>query len=488
LARRRWLHLPGRTVRVRLTVLYGGLFLLSGAFLLAITYALVAGQRINTAFQISGALRGNLRLVPAGPQAQYLVRPGGLPASAAAALRRLLGQIASGSGHVTSKGAGIPPGVTSVTSVTSLPSVTTVTSLPSVTSVTGPPGITNVSSLPSVTSVSALPGSGGHIVAAQGPQFVGFQATLPTPDQLHALLILCAIALAIMAVVSIGLGWLVAGRALSPIREMTSNARHISAENLHERLGVQGPTDELKDLGDTIDDLLARLETAFEAQKRFVANASHELRTPLTMMRTSVDVAVGKAQPPAEVRVLAGKVGEGLDEADRILEGLLLLARAQRGALGDLTAISLPALVESAIAADQAEITRKSLTVENQLVPATIMGNEVLLALMVANVIDNAVRHNVDGGAVHISNEFDGVGARLVIENGGEVLGENEVQLLGEPFQRIGAERLASGHGAGLGLSIVSAIAAAHGGALRLTARPEGGLSVVIELPVAGHL
>ncbi len=151
-----------------------------------------------------------------------------------------------------------------------------------------------------------------------------------------------AIALAIMAVVSIGLGWLVAGRALSPIREMTSNARHISAENLHERLGVQGPTDELKDLGDTIDDLLARLETAFEAQKRFVANASHELRTPLTMMRTSVDVAVGKAQPPAEVRVLAGKVGEGLDEADRILEGLLLLARAQRGALGDLTAISLP--------------------------------------------------------------------------------------------------------------------------------------------------
>ncbi len=484
MARRRWLHLPGRTVRVRLTVLYGGLFLISGACLLAITYTLVAGQRITTAFQISGALRGNFRLVPVGPQAQYVVRPGGLPASAAAALRRLLGQVASGSRstNVTSGGAGSLP---------SAPSAPSVTSLPSVTSVTSVPGVTSVSSLPSVTSVtslSAVPGPGGHVVAAQGPQFVGFQATLPTPDQLHALLILSGIALAIMAVVSIGLGWLVAGRALSPIREMTSNARHISAENLHERLGVQGPTDELKDLGDTIDDLLARLETAFEAQKRFVANASHELRTPLTMMRTSVDVAVGKAQPPAEVRVLAGKVGEGLDEADRILEGLLLLARAQRGALGDLTAISLPALVGSAIAADQAEITRKGLDVENQLLPATIMGNEVLLALMVANVIDNAVRHNVDGGAVHISNEFDGVVARLVVDNGGEVLSENEVQLLGEPFQRIGAERLASGHGAGLGLSIVSAIAAAHGGALRLTARPEGGLRVVIELPVAGHL
>jgi hypothetical protein len=445
-------------MRVRLTALYGGLFLLSGAGLLAITYALVAGQRITTAFRISGAVRGNFKLVPAGPQAQVLLGGGGLPASAAAALRRLLQQSASAQAH-------------SLPTVTSVTSVTTVTSLPSVTS---------------VTSLAAGSGPAGP-VPPQGAQFVGFQATLPTPDQLHTLLILCVIALAIMAVVSIGLGWLVAGRALNPIRVMTSNARHISAENLHERLGVQGPTDELKDLGDTIDDLLARLETAFEAQKRFVANASHELRTPLTMMRTSVDVAVGKPQPPAEVRVLAGKVGEGLDEADRILEGLLLLARAQRGALGDMTAVSLPDLVANAIAANQAEITRERLSVETQLVPATVMGNEVLLALMVANVIDNAVRHNVEDGLVHISNHFDGVVARLVIENGGEVLDDHEVQLLGEPFHRIGADRLASGHGAGLGLSIVGAIAVAHGGALRLTARPEGGLRVVIELRVAGH-
>jgi signal transduction histidine kinase len=450
LARRRWLHLPGRTVRVRLTALYGGLFLLSGAALLAITYALVAGQRITTAFRLAGASRGDFKLVPAGPQAQIVVRPG-LPASAAAALRRLLSQAVGGSARSHAGGGG----VSSIPSVTSLPSVT------------GPP-------------------SPGSPVVARG-QFISFQATLPTPDELHTLLILCGIALAIMAVVSIGLGWFVAGRALSPIRVMTSNARHISAENLHERLGVQGPTDELKDLGDTIDDLLARLETAFEAQKRFVANASHELRTPLTMMRTSVDVAVGKPQPPAEVRALAGKVGEGLDEADRILEGLLLLARAQRGALGDMTAVSIPDLIASAIAADQAEITRKRVDVGAQLLPATVMGNEVLLALMVANVIDNAVRHNVEEGLVHISNDFDGVVARLVIENGGDVLEENELQLLGEPFHRIGAERLAGGHGAGLGLSIVGAIAAAHGGALRLTARPEGGLRVVIELPVAGH-
>jgi signal transduction histidine kinase len=461
LARRRWLHLPGRTVRVRLTALYGGLFLVLGAALLAITYALVAGQRITTAFRISGAVRGNFKLVPAGPQAQIVLRPG-LPASAVAALRRLLTQV--GGGSISSQSAS--------GSARSLPSIT---SLPSVTSVT---------SLPSVTGASA---SASH-AAAQGQQLVSFQATLPTPDELHALLAFGGIALAIMAVVSIGLGWVVAGRVLSPIRVMTSNARHISAENLHERLGVQGPSDELKDLGDTIDDLLARLETAFEAQKRFVANASHELRTPLTMMRTSVDVAVGKPQPPAEVRVLASKVGEGLDEAGRILEGLLLLARAQRGALGDMTAVSLPDLVLNAVTAEQPEITQKRLTVENRLLPATVMGNEVLLALMVTNVIDNAVRHNVEGGLVHISNDFDGVVARLVVENGGEVLDESEVQLLGEPFHRIGAERLASGHGAGLGLSIVSAIAAAHGGALRLTALPEGGLRVLIELPVAGQV
>lgn len=461
MARRRWLHLPGRTVRVRLTALYGGLFLVLGAALLAITYALVAGQRITTAFRISGAVRGNFKLVPAGPQAQIVLRPG-LPASAVAALRRLLTQV--GGGSISSQSAS--------GSARSLPSIT---SLPSVTSVT---------SLPSVTGASA---SASH-AAAQGQQLVSFQATLPTPDELHALLAFGGIALAIMAVVSIGLGWVVAGRVLSPIRVMTSNARHISAENLHERLGVQGPSDELKDLGDTIDDLLARLETAFEAQKRFVANASHELRTPLTMMRTSVDVAVGKPQPPAEVRVLASKVGEGLDEAGRILEGLLLLARAQRGALGDMTAVSLPDLVLNAVTAEQPEITQKRLTVENRLLPATVMGNEVLLALMVTNVIDNAVRHNVEGGLVHISNDFDGVVARLVVENGGEVLDESEVQLLGEPFHRIGAERLASGHGAGLGLSIVSAIAAAHGGALRLTALPEGGLRVLIELPVAGQV
>jgi signal transduction histidine kinase len=290
--------------------------------------------------------------------------------------------------------------------------------------------------------------------------FLAFQATLPTPGELHRLLIESGIALALMAVVSIGLGWLVAGRVLRPLRAMTVTARQISEESLDERLAVHGPADELKDLGDTIDGLLARLETAFEAQRRFVANASHELRTPLAMMRTSLDVALGKPSPvPAEVTVLAGKLGEGLDQADKLLEGLLLLARAQ--------------------------IVRRALVVDDGTVEGDVTGNETLLARLVANVVDNAVRHNVPGGRVHISSGSRGARARLVVESDGAVIPQEEAQHLGEPFYRLGAERVANNDGTGLGLSIVRAIANGHSGSLQLQARPEGGLRVVVELPAA---
>ena len=160
---------------------------------------------------------------------------------------------------------------------------------------------------------------------------------------LDQFLVQSGIALAIMAVVAIVLGWVVAGRVLRPLQTMTATTRQISEENLHERLALQGPPDELKDLGDTIDGLLARLEAAFDAQRRFVANATHELRTPLTMMRTSLDVAVGKPGPvPPEVNVLAGKLREGLDQADRLVESFLALARAQQGALTNLTNCHCP--------------------------------------------------------------------------------------------------------------------------------------------------
>lgn len=427
MALRSRVHWPRRTVRLRLTALYGGLFLASGAGLLAITYALVAGQPMRAFFQVAGTVRGSVTLLPA--KARVLVPP---PAPGGVFITR------SASGGPT------PP------------------------------------QLPSAVRAllrNALPGN---------VNFLAFQATLPTPGELHRLLIESGIALALMAVVSIGLGWLVAGRVLRPLRAMTVTARQISEESLDERLAVHGPADELKDLGDTIDGLLARLETAFEAQRRFVANASHELRTPLAMMRTSLDVALGKPSPvPAEVTVLAGKLEEGLDQADKLLEGLLLLARAQQGGVGEITEVSLRSLVAEALDADRAEIVRRGLVVDDGTVEGDVTGNETLLARLVANVVDNAVRHNVPGGRVHISSEFRGARARLFVESDGAVIPQEEAQHLGQPFYRLGAERVANNDGTGLGLSIVRAIASGHSGSLQLQARPEGGLRVVVELPAA---
>jgi signal transduction histidine kinase len=301
---------------------------------------------------------------------------------------------------------------------------------------------------------------------------------------LNQLLADSAIALAVMAVASVGLGWLVAGRVLRPLAGMTAAARAISEDNLHERLAVAGPGDELKDLGDTIDGLLQRLETAFAAQRRFAASASHELRTPLAMMRTSLDVATAKPGPiPPEVTVLAGKLREGLDQADRLLESLLLLARAQYGAKDDQEAVCLGRVLASAIEACGDPIARRGLQVRQATADAWVTGNATLLSRMAGNLIDNAVRHNQPGGWICTETTADDAVARLVVENGGPVLDQDRVTGLGQPFQRLGAERTGSADGTGLGLSIVEAIVSAHGGTLDLRARPDGGLRVLIELP-----
>jgi signal transduction histidine kinase len=294
------------------------------------------------------------------------------------------------------------------------------------------------------------------------------------------------VALAIMAALSLGLGWLMAGRVLRPLRTITAKARHISGANLHERLALGGPEDELKALGDTIDDLLGRLEEAFEAQRSFVANVSHELRTPLTMMRTSIDVATRKARPLSEdAAVIVGKVRKGLDQADRLVEGFLVLARAQRGALTDLMTVSLAELASSALAAQEAAATERGIAVRAELGEAFVAGDETLLGRMAANVVDNAVRYNEPGGSITLRIATDGPVARLIVESGGAVLDQEKVSRLAQPFRRLAAERTGSTKGVGLGLSIVSAVATAHGGRLELQARPEGGLRVVVELPRA---
>jgi hypothetical protein len=304
----------------------------------------------------------------------------------------------------------------------------------------------------------------------------------------HDLLVGSAIALAIMTVVSLVVGWLVAGRVLRPLRVMTAATRRISADSLHERLAVAGPGDELKDLADTIDGLLERLEGAFTAQRRFVANASHELRTPLTTMRASVDVAVAKPGPvPAPTIALADRLRGELDRVDGLLDGFLALAQAQHGDLPGQATLSLEYLTAAALAVRAGPIAARRLTVHHATGQAGtwVTGSQALLCRMVDNVLDNAIGHNRDGGWISVTTGADGHLARLVVETGGDVLDAGQVARLAQPFRRLGADRTGSDQGSGLGLSIVEAIATAHGGTLGLRARPEGGLRVAIALPLA---
>ena len=305
-------------------------------------------------------------------------------------------------------------------------------------------------------------------------------------SELHQLEIESAIALGIMAILSGLLGWLVAGRVLRPLRTITATAQEISETNLHRRLDLPGPRDELRTLADTIDALLARLEAAFESQRQFVANASHELRTPLTTMRTALDVASAKPNlSSAQVRALDASLRADLDQADRLLESFLVLARAQRGELGEETSPSLAQIVGEALASRADVIAAEQIELHSTLAPARVKGSQTLLARMVDNLIDNAVRHNLPGGLINVTSETDLETARLVIESGGPVLDRAAVAQLAEPFKRLGAERTGSQNGHGLGLSIVAAVAAAHGGELRLYAREQGGLGAEITLPVA---
>lgn len=296
------------------------------------------------------------------------------------------------------------------------------------------------------------------------------------------------IALTVMAGVSLLLGRALAGRVLRPLRMISAATRRISAENLHQRLAVSGPADEVKELADTVDGLLERLEASFTAQRRFVGNASHELRTPLATMRASLDVAVAKPEPAAQTLALADRVRAELDRVDHLLDGFLVLARAQHGALADRgrDPVPLGGLTAQALAARAADIAAKSLTVGGEVRPDTwTRGSEALLSRMVENVVDNAIVHNEAGGWIRVSTEYDDTGTRLVVENGGRVLEQDQVDRLAQPFERLGADRTGSEQGSGLGLSIVAAIVAAHGGHLALHARPEGGLRVTAALPPA---
>ena len=374
---------PRRTVRLRLTLWYGGLFLLSGAALLALTYVLL--------------------------------------------VRDFVGQNAG-------------------------------------------------------NALCQAPGNGCHAMGAQRAQAVALAENGPV---LHELLTRSEMALALMAVLSIALGWLVAGRALRPLRTITAAVQQISAASLGERLALRGPDDELKELGDTFDGLLARLEASFRAQRQFIANASHELRTPLARQRVISQVAL--ADPGATVESLRSaheRVLAAGAEQQRLIDALLTLARGQAG-LPEQEPFDLAAVTRPVVAARQAEAAERKVTLHAALGAAPAAGSPRLAERLVANLLDNALRHNVPGGRVEVSTATRDGRAVLSVANTGPAVPPAAVERLFQPFQRLAAERV-NREGFGLGLSIVQAIAETHGAGITARPQPEGGLAVEVAFGVTG--
>jgi signal transduction histidine kinase len=292
------------------------------------------------------------------------------------------------------------------------------------------------------------------------------------------------LALAVTTVAAAFLGWIAAGRVLRPLRTITDTARTISAGNLHQRLALDGPNDEFKQLGDTLDDLFGRLETSFEAQRRFVANASHELRTPLTFERTRLQVALTDPAASAEtLRAACEEVLASGAEQERLLESLLTLASSER-ALDQAVSVDLRSVVEDELREPRTEIERRSLRIDSELEPATVAGDPALVKRLVANLLDNAVGHNVPGGRVSVRTDVLDGRPTVSVSNTGVVIEPGAVERLFEPFVRLGVRSTApESEGYGLGLSIVRAIANAHHASVTATAQPDGGLAVAVSWP-----
>jgi signal transduction histidine kinase len=405
--------LPNASVRLKLTLVYGGLFLLAGAGLLAVNYALVS-SRFELPFGVR--IEGRRALLPD----TLRDAPG------------LLIMRAAGEG-----------------------------------------GDQLIASAPSPEAVAGV---------RQEAEAVRRELQAATLNQLMAQ---SGIALAFMALVSVGLGWLVAGRVLHPLSAITATARRLEGSTLHERINLQGPQDELKELADTFDQMLGRLDAAFETQRRFVANASHELRTPLAIARTEVDVAL--ADPgtgPDELRAMAGRVLEANQRSERLIEGLLTLARSERQLRASEPA-DLAMAAADALEVAAPEAGRLGLRVSRVLGAATVAGDRALLERLVANLIENAVRHNQPGGWVEVDTGRAGPLAVVRVANSGPPIPPDQVAALFEPFRRLHPDRTGADRGAGIGLSIVRSVATAHGGHATATPLPEGGLEVRVELPAS---
>jgi signal transduction histidine kinase len=454
-------HLPRRTVRLRLTALYGMLFLLSGAALLTTTYFLVDAATGNAfivhgsdgltfaGYQIGsnppGSKGGDLSLFSGGLRHTTVPGPTGAPGSAGS----FKSNGAVGTRQKTASSSGF------------------------------------------VTAGAAS--SGGKLTQAQTKkqqeQMANMQRQLETlahayqGSELHQLLIESGVALGIMVLLSGALGWVVAGRVLRPLRTITASTRDISASNLHERLAVSGPDDELKELGDTIDGLLERLEGSFRSQRQFVANASHELRTPLARQRTLAQVALADPGATTEsLRAAHERILASGEQQEQLIDALLTLSRSQAGT-AVLQPVDLAMVVDESVRARRPEAAVRQVTVTTNLRPATLHGDPRLVERLVANLLDNAVRHNVPGGAVTVRTGTRDDGAWLTLANDGPVVRASEIERLYSPFERLDGERMAGGEGFGLGLCVVRAVATAHGATVHTEARPRGGLRTEVWFP-----
>ncbi|MEV0404942.1 HAMP domain-containing sensor histidine kinase [Actinoallomurus sp. NPDC050550] len=296
-----------------------------------------------------------------------------------------------------------------------------------------------------------------------------------------------AVALVILIPVALALGWFVAGRFLHPLRAITATAKIISAGDLHRRLDLGEPTDELTELGHTLDDLFARLQASFDAQRHFVANASHELRTPLSGLRTLLEVAL--ADPDADADALRSACQEALalgGHQERLVKALLVLATSERG-ISRWDTLDLAQVAEGVLASRRDRAAERGIDLTEHLTPAVTAGDPRLIESLIVNLIDNAIRHNRPGGHVEITTQTSGTQVTLTVTNSGPVIPDDQIQRLFQPFQRLAPDRNGRRDGYGLGLAIVNAVTQAHHATLTAGARPEGGLSITVRFAHASH-
>jgi signal transduction histidine kinase len=387
------------TIRMRLTVLYGGLFLLAGVTLLGVTYLLVE-QRLKT-------VESKAAMFVDSPKQKLL---------------------------------------------------------------TGTDGLVKVN-------------GGEPMTIEKAAELLNQRQALLRQNTLNSLLTQGGVALVVVGVAAFGFGWLIAERALRPVPEITATARRVAAgasghRGLHERIGLSGPRDEIKELADTFDDMLERLDRSFDGQRRFVANASHELRTPLAINRALVEVAVTRPDASPDIRRLGDTLLAVNARNERLIDGLLMLADSE-------TVVADPAPVDLRDVAVHVldQCPTGELTVRRALSPAPTHGDPVLLERLVQNLVENAVRHNVPSGWLSVSSRTDAGRAEVTVTNTGPVVAPYDVGAIFEPFRRLGRDRVGSERGFGLGLSIVRAVARAHGGEVTAVPRDGGGLVVTVRLP-----